>query len=130
LFSKARKGIAIVRPEPPAPIQWRCNDCDDEGIVSSWEDSPYDLRRWRLTVAGDVNEIVISDKTAAALRELTLLDPVCERLVCSACVPTVAARCCQSPTTTWMSSSDSLPPKPTMSPTAAASSDSTPHSRL
>ena len=73
--------IAIVRPEPPEPIQWRCSVCDDEGIVTNWEDSPYDLRRRRLTVAGDVNEIAISDKTAAALRELALLDPDCERLV-------------------------------------------------
>jgi hypothetical protein len=30
--------------------QWRCSVCADEGVISNWEDSPYDLRRRRLTV--------------------------------------------------------------------------------
>jgi hypothetical protein len=42
--------ITIVRHQPPAPIQWRCSVCADEGVISNWEDSPYDLRRRRLTV--------------------------------------------------------------------------------
>ena len=78
-----RGRISVVRREPPAPIQWWCSVCDDEGVVSNWADSPYDLRRRQLTVAGAVNEIVIGDETAAALRELQLLDPDCERLVFS-----------------------------------------------
>jgi hypothetical protein len=73
--------ITIVRREPSAPIQWQCSVCADEGIISNWEDSPYDLRRRRLTVAGAVNEVVIADEVASALRELVLLDPDCERLV-------------------------------------------------
>jgi hypothetical protein len=73
--------IAVARPEPPAPIQWRCSVCDDEGTISNWEESPYDLRRRRLTAARDANQIIISDETAASLRELMLLDPDCERLV-------------------------------------------------
>jgi len=78
-----RGRISVVRREPPAPIQWWCSVCDDQGVVSNWADSPYDLRRRQLTVAGAVNEIVIGDETAAALRELQLLDPDCERLVFS-----------------------------------------------
>jgi len=35
----------------------------------------------RLSVAGNVGEVIVSDETAAALRELVLLDPDCERLV-------------------------------------------------
>lgn len=50
-------------------------------MISNWEDSPFDLRRRRLTLAGAVNEIVISDEVAAALRVLRLLDTDCERLV-------------------------------------------------
>jgi len=72
----------IVLPTAPgAPIRWQCSVCDDEGIISNWEDSPFDLRRRRLTLAGSVNEIVIGDEVAAALRELRLLDRDCERLV-------------------------------------------------
>lgn len=76
------RGRMIVLPtEPGAPIRWQCSLCDDEGIISNWEDSPFDLRRRRLTLAGAINVIVIADEVAAALRELRLLDRDCERLV-------------------------------------------------
>jgi hypothetical protein len=73
--------MIVLRTEPPAPIRWQCSVCDDEGIISNWADSPFDLRRRRLTLADPVNEIVISEDVAAALRELRLLDADCERLV-------------------------------------------------
>jgi hypothetical protein len=73
--------IAIMGSEAAAPIRWWCSVCGDEGVISNWADSPYDLRRRRLSVAGDVDEVTVSDKTAAVLRDLVLLDPDCERLV-------------------------------------------------
>lgn len=76
-----RGRIILLQTGSGAPIRWRCSVCDDEGMISNWQDSPFDLRRRRLTVAGAVNEIVIDDEVAAALRELRLLDTDCERLV-------------------------------------------------
>jgi hypothetical protein len=73
--------MIVLRPEPPAPIRWQCSTCDDEGVISNWEGSPFDLRRRRLALADPVREIVIPGEVAAALRELRLLDPDCERLV-------------------------------------------------
>lgn len=73
--------MIVLRTEPGAPIRWQCSSCDDEGVISNWEDSPFDLRPRRLTLAGPVREIVIPDEVGAALRELQLLDPDCERLV-------------------------------------------------
>jgi hypothetical protein len=73
--------MIVLRTEPAAPIRWQCSVCGDEGIISNWADSPFDLRRRRLTLAGPVNEIVISEEAAAALRELRLPDADCERLV-------------------------------------------------
>jgi hypothetical protein len=80
--------MTVLRTEPGTPgrpIRWQCSVCDDEGIISNWEDSPFDLRRRRLTPAGAVNQIVnqivIPNQVAAALRELRLLDPDRERLV-------------------------------------------------
>ena len=73
--------ITIRRPEPPTPIEWRCSACDDGGIISNWEDSPFDLRRRRLALAGNSREVVVPDTIAAALRDLRLLDPDSERLV-------------------------------------------------
>ena len=76
-----RGRMTVVRPAPAAPIRWQCSVCDDQGFISNWADSPYDLRRRRLTLAGALNEIIIGDATAATLRELQLLDPDRERLV-------------------------------------------------
>jgi hypothetical protein len=64
-----------------AQIRWQCSVCDDAGVISNWGDSPFDLRRRGLTLAEAVNEIVIPNEVAAALRDLHLLDADCERLV-------------------------------------------------
>ena len=60
--------IAIVWAEAAAPIRWWCTVCDDEGLISNWADTPYDLRRRRLSVAGDVDEVIVSAETAAWMR--------------------------------------------------------------
>lgn len=73
--------LVVFRPDAPAPIRWQCNSCDDEGLISGWEDSPFDLRRRGLALARPVNEVVLPAEVAATLRELQLLDRNCERLV-------------------------------------------------
>ena len=73
--------MIVLRTEPPAPIRWQCSVCDDEGIISNWADSPFDLRRRRLTLAHPVYELVIPNEVAAVLRELQLPDADCERVV-------------------------------------------------
>ncbi len=73
--------MIVRRTQPGAPIHWQCGGCEDDGVISNWEDSPFDLRRRQLAVAGDLTEIVISEQVAATLRDLRLLDPDCERLV-------------------------------------------------
>jgi hypothetical protein len=72
--------MIVRRTQPGAPIGWRCGVCYD-GVISNWEDSPFDLRRRQLAVADALTEIVISEQVAAALRELRLLDTDCERRV-------------------------------------------------
>jgi hypothetical protein len=73
--------MIVLRTEAGAPIRWQCSVCGDEGVISNWEDSAFDLRRRQLTLAEPVSEIVISDEVAAALRGLQFLDTDCERLV-------------------------------------------------
>jgi hypothetical protein len=73
--------LVVRRPELAAPIRWQCSVCGDEGVISGWEDSPYDLRRRALTLAGAINQVALSHQVAATLRELRLLDTDCERLV-------------------------------------------------
>jgi hypothetical protein len=73
--------MIVLRTEPGAPMRWQCGVCDDTGVISNWEDSPFDLRRQGLALAQTVNEIAIPNEVAAALRDLPLLDPDGERLV-------------------------------------------------
>ena len=73
--------IILRRPQTPGQIQWQCSVCGDEGVISNWADSPYDLRRRRLSIVGARQDIVVSDEIAAALRDLQLLDPDSERIV-------------------------------------------------
>ena len=70
--------MIVLRTAAGAPIRWQCRVCEDEGVISNWEDSPFDLRRRWPALAGAINEIGIPDEVAAALR---LLDTGCERLV-------------------------------------------------
>ena len=72
----------VVRSELPPRIEWGCDTCEDEGVISGWEGTSPDIREpWAQRRIGDAAEIVISDEVAAALRTLTLLDLSCERLV-------------------------------------------------
>jgi hypothetical protein len=73
--------MIVLWTEPGAPIRWQCSACQDQGLISNWEHSPFDLRRRRPELAGAVHEIVIPDQVATALRKLRLLDTNCERLV-------------------------------------------------
>ena len=73
--------MIILLPEPSAPIQWQCSACADDGVISNWQDTPYDVRFRGLAVADARQEFVIPDQVAATLRELQLLDLDAERLV-------------------------------------------------
>lgn len=74
--------LAVQRTDVPPSIAWRCTSCGDEGVISGWERSPYDLRprnpRLRSTAA---RRVVIPTDIAATLRRLELLDSDTERLV-------------------------------------------------
>jgi hypothetical protein len=77
-----RGHIAVFRADLPAPIEWQCSTCGDEGVISGWEDSPFDLRQPRSCPDNEPkHETLLADELAAALRALRILDTDCERLV-------------------------------------------------
>jgi hypothetical protein len=123
---RCRGRLIVLRTQPGTPIQWRCSVCDDEGVISNWEDSPFDLRRRRLALAGAVNEIVISEDVATTLRDLRLLDTDGERLVFA--IRTHNNGAVLAATEEDLDELIGFGPKPTMSPTDVANSDSTSHS--
>jgi hypothetical protein len=77
-----RGHIAVFRADLPAPIEWQCSACADEGVISGWEGSPFDLRKSRSHPDSEPkHETLLSDALAAVLRDLRFLDTGCERLV-------------------------------------------------
>lgn len=74
--------LAVLRTDIPASVRWQCSSCGDEGIISGWERSPYDLRsRGATPRADDLLHVVVPPEVAATLRGLLLLDTECERVV-------------------------------------------------
>jgi len=81
---RCRGRILVFRADLPAPIEWRCSSCGDEGVISGWEDSPFDLRRAREPVVVAERDLVVTDEGAATLRSIQVLDTDSERVVFSA----------------------------------------------
>ncbi len=73
--------IIVICSQPDTPIGWQCSSCGDDGTISNWADTPFDLRRQQLAVAETLHEIVLDAEIAAALRALPFLDTDCQRAV-------------------------------------------------
>jgi hypothetical protein len=74
--------IAVLRSDVPPSIEWRCTSCGDEGVISGWKHSPFDLRTRTTDVRpSDDVEVVIEPDVAATLQSLMLIDTAGERLV-------------------------------------------------
>jgi hypothetical protein len=77
--------IEVLRTDIPASIHWRCVSCGDEGVISGWEGSPFDLRTNSVDDGlGETIRAVISSEVAATLRSLVLVDSTGERLIFTA----------------------------------------------
>lgn len=74
--------LAVRRTDVPASIAWWCTSCDDEGVISGWEGSPFDLRlRGSDPVPTTGVRVVVSAEVARMLRSPLLCDATSERLV-------------------------------------------------
>ncbi len=74
--------LALLRTDVPPTIEWRCTSCEDQGVISGWQRSPFDLRaRATDPCPTDGLRVVIPSEVAATLRSLVLVDTAIERLV-------------------------------------------------
>jgi hypothetical protein len=73
--------IIVACSQPNTPISWRCSRCGDDGTISNWATTPYDLRRHHLSVAKPLHDIIINTEIAATLRTLAFLDINCQRAI-------------------------------------------------
>ena len=76
--------MKAARTDRAAPIVFECTDCGDGGMISGWQDSPYDCSGdagHPRTATARVRQIWISEHVADTLRALKFLDRSCERVV-------------------------------------------------
>jgi len=65
--------LLVRRAEAPARIEWACPACGEEGVISGWEGSPWDLSP-ALTTDGDEGVALLSSDQYRRLLGLRLLD--------------------------------------------------------
>jgi hypothetical protein len=71
----------VFRTDIPPAIEWQCTSCGDDGVISGWEGSPFDLRPRRADHdTGEGVRVVITPEVAATLRSLTMVDTDSERV--------------------------------------------------
>ena len=68
--------IIVICTQPDTPIGWQCSRCGDDGTISNWADTPYDLRRQQLAVAEPLHAIVLEAEIAAAFAPLLSSTPI------------------------------------------------------
>ncbi len=74
--------LVVRRVEQEADIGWRCSACGDDGVITHWAGSPFDLRPGAgLAVVDPGSEVRIDQETAAVLRHVLMVDPDCDRVV-------------------------------------------------
>lgn len=77
--------LAIERTDVPSSISWWCTSCGDDGVITHWERSLFDLREHSTAPSLDqVATITVDADIAAILRTVMLLDTDVERVVYAA----------------------------------------------
>lgn len=64
-------------------IHWQCPACGDDGVITDWMGTLFDLRS-TTDAAESGDQVVVSAEVAAVLRTVLLLDVELERVVYSA----------------------------------------------
>lgn len=73
--------LTVFRSDVPPSIEWQCTSCGDEGVISGWEHSPFDLRPHTAEPGpSDDVAVLIDAAVAATLRSLMLIDTAGEWL--------------------------------------------------
>ena len=73
--------IGVVRAEPESSIRWWCSNCEDEGVISGWRGSPYDLLHHALRAAGHQVQVPVERELGTVLQAIPTLDFEAARLV-------------------------------------------------
>lgn len=74
--------IEVLCTDVPSRIAWWCPDCGDEGVISSWRATPWDLSAplHRMSV-GESVVVHLPEEVHRALEALEWQDPALQRVV-------------------------------------------------
>jgi len=66
-----------------APIEWHCSSCDDQGVISNWKESSWDLSQdlRGQESTGKSGEVLVSEEQLCELRRMWILDTVNRRVI-------------------------------------------------
>jgi hypothetical protein len=80
--------IRLHRTRASDPVNWHCSSCDDQGMISNWESTSWDLGRWArdCRLSHGLCEIVLTKDELHELRSILTLDPESECLIYGAVV--------------------------------------------
>ncbi len=80
--------IQVYRQGHSAPIEWHCSSCDDQGIISNWKESTWDLSQdlGMQDSARKSGEVVVSEEELREVRQILVLDSVNRRVIDGAAV--------------------------------------------
>ena len=75
--------IQVYRLGHSAPIEWHCSSCDDQGEISNWKESTWDLSHGvgRQDSDGKSVEILVSEEELRELCKILVLDSVNQRVI-------------------------------------------------
>lgn len=78
-------GYVMVFRRSDGSIAWSCDSCGDEGVITGWQATPFDLSNLDDSDAeGDVIVVEVSADLVDELAEVLILDPWAELLVARA----------------------------------------------
>lgn len=75
--------IRVYRLGHSAPIEWHCSSCDDQGEISNWKESTWDLSQGlgRQDSAEKSGAVLVSEQELREVRKILVLDSVNQRVI-------------------------------------------------
>ncbi|MFW6105021.1 MAG: hypothetical protein ACOC7P_00400 [Chloroflexota bacterium] len=80
--------LLIRRDAGSGVILWHCSRCDDQGQISNWEGTSWDLSKWVMErhPQQELYELIVSEDELQELKRSVVLNPECQCLLYSAVV--------------------------------------------
>ena len=95
LFCRRRPGrtqcpghLQIRRDRVSGAISWHCSRCDDQGEISNWEGTSWNLSKWAIERQSqqEFHELILTEDELQELKRSLVLSPECECLLYGAII--------------------------------------------